>query len=107
MDAIASNGNHGDEPTMPQFVDEQGGERRPLVSVVVPAYNEALVLMASLTAIYGELQGMADRYRFELLVIDDGSTDETGEIAEAFARSRPEVRVLRHKVNFRLGQALR
>jgi hypothetical protein len=80
---------------------------RPLVSVVVPAYNEALRLMGSLTAIYAYLQGLEDRYRFELLIVDDGSTDETPAIAEAFAATRPEVRVLRHKLNFRLGQALR
>jgi hypothetical protein len=80
---------------------------RPLVSVVVPAYNEALRLMGSLSAIYGYLEGLADRYRFELLIVDDGSTDETPAIADAFAATRPEVRVLRHKLNFRLGQALR
>jgi glycosyltransferase involved in cell wall biosynthesis len=79
----------------------------PLLSVVVPAYNEALVIMQSLTTLYEYLQGLADQYRFELIVVDDGSADETGDIAEAFARSRPEVLVLRHRVNFRLGQALR
>ena len=40
-------------------------------------------------------------------MVDDGSTDETGAIAEAFAATRPDVRILRHQVNFRLGQALR
>ena len=79
----------------------------PLLSVIVPAYNEALVIMRSLTEIYAYLEGLSDRYRFELLVVDDGSTDGTGEIAEVFASTRGEVRVLRHRVNFRLGQALR
>ncbi len=79
---------------------------RPLVSVVIPAYNEALLIMASLTEIYTYMQGLS-QYRFELLVVDDGSTDETYAIAEAFAATRPEVVVLRHLVNFRLGQALR
>ena len=79
----------------------------PLVSVVIPAYNEALVIMRSLTEIYAYMQTLGDRYRFEMLVVDDGSTDETGAIAEAFAATRPVVRVLRHQVNFRLGQALR
>ena len=79
----------------------------PLLSVVVPAYNEALMIMSSLTTLYEYLQGLSDSYRFELIVVDDGSSDETGDIAEAFARARDEVVVLRHRVNFRLGQALR
>jgi glycosyltransferase involved in cell wall biosynthesis len=79
----------------------------PKVSVVIPAFNEALMLMSSLTEIYLYLQSLADRYGFEMIVVNDGSTDETGAIADAFAASRPEVLVLHHKVNFRIGQALR
>jgi glycosyltransferase involved in cell wall biosynthesis len=84
-----------------------GMPERPLVTVLVPAFNESLKIMASLTEIYTYMQGLSDRVDFELLVVDDGSTDETGEIAEAFARTRPEVRVARQVVNMRLGQALR
>ncbi len=80
---------------------------RPLVTVVIPAYNEALLLMGSLTAIHEYMEGLTDRYRYEMLIVDDGSTDETPAIAAAFAASRPSVRLIRHKVNFRLGQALR
>lgn len=80
---------------------------RPLLSLVVPAYNEALLLMGSLTTLYEYLRSLADSYRFELLVVNDGSQDETGAIADAFAASRPEVRVLHNPVNFRLGEALR
>ena len=79
----------------------------PLVSIVVPAYNEALVIMQSLTEIYAYMRALGDRYRFEVLIVDDGSTDETRAIAEAFAATRSEVRVLHHEINFRLGQALR
>ncbi len=61
----------------------------PLLSIVVPAYNEALMLMGSLTTLYAYLQDLSDRYRFELIVVDDGSTDETPAIAEAFASSGP------------------
>jgi glycosyltransferase involved in cell wall biosynthesis len=80
---------------------------RPLVTVVIPAYNEALLLMGSLTAIHDYMESLTDRYRYEMLIVDDGSTDETPAIAAAFAASRPHVRLIRHKVNFRLGQALR
>src|SRR5262249_35870653 len=91
----------GDEVT-----DGLAADPRPLVSVVVPAYNEALKLMGSLTAVYTYLGTLHDRYRFEILVVDDGSTDETGDIADVFAKTHPGVLVLHHKVNFRLGQAL-
>jgi glycosyltransferase involved in cell wall biosynthesis len=86
--------------------DGLAADPRPLVSVVVPAYNEALKLMGSLTAVYSYLGTLHDRYRFELIVVDDGSTDETGDIADVFAKTHPGVLVLHHKVNFRLGQAL-
>jgi glycosyltransferase involved in cell wall biosynthesis len=88
------------------MMDDLPADPRPLVSVVVPAYNEALKLMGSLTAIYDYLLTLQSRYRFELLVVDDGSTDETGDIADAFAKTHSGVMVLHHKVNFRLGQAL-
>jgi glycosyltransferase involved in cell wall biosynthesis len=88
------------------MMDELAIDPRPLVSVVVPAYNEALKLMGSLTAIYNYLGTLHDQYRFELLVVDDGSTDETGDIADAFAKTHTGVIVLHHRVNFRLGQAL-
>jgi glycosyltransferase involved in cell wall biosynthesis len=39
--------------------------------------------------------------------VNDGSSDDTGELADAFAASHPNVRVLHHRVNFHLGQALR
>lgn len=80
---------------------------RPFVSVVVPAYNEALILMQSLTELHAYLTAMSDQYEWELVIVNDGSQDETGAIADAFAATRPEVRVLHHAVNFRLGQALR
>jgi Glycosyl transferase family 2 len=63
--------------------------------------------MRSLTEVYAYMRTIEDRFRFELIVVNDGSTDETGDIAELFARTRPEVRVLHHPSNFRIGQALR
>jgi glycosyltransferase involved in cell wall biosynthesis len=80
---------------------------KPLVSVIVPAYNEAAILEESLTKLTDHLASLEDLYRWELVVVNDGSTDETGRIAEAFARTHDNVRILHHHVNFRLGQALR
>lgn len=85
--------------------DEPG--ERALVSVIVPAYNEELVRAANLGRIHRHLSGQQERYRFELIVVDDGSCDRTGAIADAFAADHADVRVLHHRINGNLGQALR
>ena len=80
---------------------------KPLVSIVVPAYNEAAIIEGSLNAICQYMDALNDRYRWELIVVDDGSTDDTGPLAEAFAKMRDNILVLHHVINSRLGQALR
>lgn len=80
---------------------------KPLVSVIVPAFNEAEIITQNLTRLCAYLQSLEQDYRWELLVINDGSRDATGEMAEAFARVRENVRVLHHESNLNLGQALR
>ena len=55
----------------------------PLVSVIVPCYNMAAFLEETLRSI------VASDYRpLEIIVIDDGSTDNSAEVAETFASSR-------------------
>ena len=49
----------------------------PQVSVVIPAYNEAGYIEATLKA----LAGLRERFGLEVIVSDDGSLDETGELA--------------------------
>jgi glycosyltransferase involved in cell wall biosynthesis len=86
------------------------GERpgpNPLVSVVVPAYNEAAIVEANLAALCRYLESLEDEYRWEVVVINDGSSDNTGRLVEAFASTRPNIRVLHHTINFGLGQALK
>ncbi len=83
-------------------------ESRPLVSVIVPAYNEAAVVVDTLTAALGVPErrsrtGTGGRSSSS----NDGSTDDTGALADEFAATHPNVRVLHHRVNFLLGQALR
>ena len=80
---------------------------RKLVSVVVPAYNEEALLRAHLERILQYLATIESEYDWELLVINDGSTDGTREIADQFVAEYDKTRVLHHPRNFGLGQALK
>lgn len=80
---------------------------RPFVSLVVPAYNEALIITQNLGLLCRYMEKLESQYRWELIIVNDGSYDQTAEKAEEFAHSRDNVRVVHHRVNQGLGQALR
>lgn len=84
-----------------------GFEEKPLVSVVIPAYNEENIIEKNLASLCQYLESIEDQYQWELFVINDGSTDKTGNLAEAFVKNIKNAHVLHHMFNFRLGQALR
>lgn len=65
------------------------------LSVVIPAYNEALRLGPTLRRVVEYLR--AEGRPFEVLVVDDGSTDATAEVAQKYATEG--VRLLRQDVN--------
>ncbi|MGH2457421.1 MAG: dolichyl-phosphate beta-glucosyltransferase [Chloroflexota bacterium] len=67
---------------------------RPLLSVVVPAYNEATRLPGSLATIQEFLAGQA--FSAEVIVVDDGSSDGTAALAEARRERWPALRVVRN-----------
>src|ERR1700733_12299354 len=56
---------------------------RPTVSVIVPARNEEACLGACLESLVAQTG-----VKFEIIVVDDGSTDRTREIAKSFAGGR-------------------
>ncbi len=73
------------------------------LSVVIPAYNEEGRLEPGLRRALAYLQRRKESY--ELIVVDDGSRDETARVAAAFADQG--VRVLRHERNRGKGAAVR
>jgi glycosyltransferase involved in cell wall biosynthesis len=92
-------------PTEKNMASQQSP--KPLVSMVVPAYNEENIIEQSLSELCQYMESLENEYRWELIVVNDGSTDRTGELAEAFAQEKQNVHVFHHPHNFRLGQALR
>ena len=85
------------------FTDRQTDRQtdRPEISVIVPVYNVAPYLAACLDSILA--QTFCD---FELILVDDGSTDGSREIAEAYKEKDERVRFVRHRWN-RGGAAAR
>lgn len=94
-------------PILEESDGADGEKYRPLVSMVVCAYNEAPIVEKNLARLCEYLESLADEYRWEIIFINDGSTDATGELAEAFAKSRDNIYVMHHMINFGLGQALK
>jgi glycosyltransferase involved in cell wall biosynthesis len=91
-------------------VDEVLGtspNERPLVSIVLPAYNEAAILRDHVLVLLSYLKTLHDEYRFELIIVNDGSRDETGAIAGQLSSEFDGIRVIHHPRNFGLGQALK
>ena len=76
------------------------------ISVILPCHNEEAILASSLGTIINYLENKSHKYQWEILIINDGSKDKTGEIANEFANRRSEIRVIHHPVNLNLGRAL-
>ena len=77
----------------------------PALTVVVMAYNEVQSLESTCREIMGVLERIGKPW--ELLVIDDGSTDGTGQRADSLAAEKPQIRVIHHEPNQGLGGVYR
>src|SRR5215469_18602028 len=77
----------------------------PGISVVYPMFNEEENIEHAVNFAEAVLTDMASDY--EILIVNDASTDRSAEIAEALARSKPGVKVFHHERNLKLGGALR
>lgn len=74
------------------------------VLVIVPAFNERATIQGAVTGLRKERKRLASRgIRLSIFVVDDGSTDGTGQLAAEAGADR----VLRHRVNQGLGAAVR
>ena len=75
------------------------------LSYFFPVHNEAANLRGLVEEALGTLPALADR--FEIVIVDDGSKDETPQLADELAGAHPEVRAVHHATNLGYGAALR
>ena len=71
---------------------EENSEEPVFLSIIIPAYNEERRLPGTLEQIDRFLR--AQSFTYEVLIVENGSTDRTTEMAENFAREHPYMRVL-------------
>ena len=73
------------------------------LTILVPAFNEE----GSIANTVAELYPLAEEARAELLIVNDGSIDRTGEILTALQKTHPRLQVLTHSQNQGYGAALK
>ncbi len=78
------------------------------VSVVIPCYNEEKgipALIEQLRRLFTITHG--GKYSYELVFVDDGSTDNTGRLLRDEYANRPDVKIMTHERNMGYGNALK
>lgn len=73
---------------------------RPLISLIVPVFNEEENIAVFWEATNQALAPLRDRYDFEFVFTDNHSTDRTFQLLQELARLHPEVKVARFSRNF-------
>jgi glycosyltransferase involved in cell wall biosynthesis len=90
-------------PRLGIFEDEgPAGDDRPLVSIVAPLYNEA----ATVSELYDQVEAALQGSRWEIVYVDDGSTDDSFAQLVDLHHEHSNVRVVRHRRNFGKAAAL-
>jgi dolichol-phosphate mannosyltransferase len=88
----------------PGFVSGSARRKIAELSTVIPAYNEQEVLPVSIAEAVEALDDIAERW--ELLVVDDGSTDRTAEVVSEWSVRDERIRLLRQPRNLGYSKAL-
>lgn len=74
-------------------------------SIIIPAFNEGRNLEPTIN---GAIQAISDTIKdYEIIIINDGSIDETGKVADRLAKKYKRIKVIHHKHNKGFGDTFR
>ena len=73
------------------------------ISVIIPCYNEEQTILKVIKSVHEFL----NRYEYEIIIVDDGSTDNSKVILDEHSRSDEKVEVIYHDINSGKGASLR
>ena len=73
------------------------------ISVIIPCYNEEQTILKVIKSVHESL----NRYEYEIIIVDDGSTDNSKVLLEEHSRSDEKVEVIYHDINYGKGASLR
>jgi len=88
-------------------VADSSAPSRISLSVVIMAFNEEENLPHLLSRLVPYLDGREELREWEIIVVDDGSTDGTAEVARCAGDGEARIRVVRHPRNLGMGAAIR
>lgn len=84
-----------------------GSVTTPDLSIVVPAYNEGPNITPVVREIVDTIAGDSSIGPYEIVLVDDGSTDDSGTVMDGLKKELPQLRVIHHDVNRGFGAALK
>ncbi|PIR61688.1 MAG: hypothetical protein COU66_02245 [Candidatus Pacebacteria bacterium CG10_big_fil_rev_8_21_14_0_10_44_11] len=76
----------------------QKASKQPLVSVILPVYNASRFLAQAISSILNQTH-----HNWELIIIDDCSTDNSTKIAQNFAKQNPRIKLIKQKKHLGVG----
>lgn len=77
------------------------------LSLIIPAYNEAVIIERNVEELESWMASEMPSVRYEIVVVDDGSTDGMGAKLDSRASTDPRLKVAHHKTNMGRGRAIR
>ena len=75
-------------------VVEYEPDELPFVSVFIPAHNEENTIGSTVASVCNSDYSIGDEINYELIVINDGSTDNTGEILSSLKKDYPQLKIV-------------